>query len=346
MRDSAAIQMQEMSSTGTGSGAGLVAPPELQWPPAPLPKASYYLALYFQDNRAPSPLSWRVFDVAVNGQAFFAGLNVSTAGAMLYGAAWPLSGQTKITLTPAPGSPVGPVINAAEVMMVVPLGGRTHPRDVIGMEGLARGFANPPSDWSGDPCLPVGNSWTGVSCSQGALARVTALNLTNFSVEGSISDHIANLTAISSVNVLLQLACGEQSDRTNSSYELPASFGISVHNYTTTGRQNEDAVCSISLLNPGCISDLKAPGGQPIGRADSSVARRTSKTSGAVCAEQQFTGQHSDRPQQNEHYIQRGNHEDNMLFFINVDARGNLSIQRKFKASFFHDYKEDGPKYT
>ncbi|VAI18342.1 unnamed protein product [Triticum turgidum subsp. durum] len=172
---------------------------ELQWPPAPLPKASYYLALYFQDNRAPSPLSWRVFDVAVNGQAFFAGLNVSTAGSMLYGAAWPLSGQTKITLTPAPGSPVGPVINAAEVMMVVPLGGRTHPRDVIGMEGLARGFANPPSDWSGDPCLPVGNSWTGVSCSQGALARVTALNLTNFSVEGSISDHIANLTAISSV---------------------------------------------------------------------------------------------------------------------------------------------------
>lgn len=102
---------------------------ELQWPPAPLPKASYYLALYFQDNRTPSPLSWRVFDVAVNGQAFFAGLNVSTAGSMLYGAAWPLSGQTKITLTPAPGSPVGPVINAAEVMMVVPLGGRTHPRD-------------------------------------------------------------------------------------------------------------------------------------------------------------------------------------------------------------------------
>jgi hypothetical protein len=102
---------------------------ELQWPPAPLPTATYYLALYFQDNRTPSPLSWRVFDVAVNGQAFFAGLNVSTAGSMVYGAEWPLSGQTKITLTPASDSPVGPVINAAELMMVVPLGGRTHPRD-------------------------------------------------------------------------------------------------------------------------------------------------------------------------------------------------------------------------
>ncbi|XP_006660701.1 probable LRR receptor-like serine/threonine-protein kinase At1g67720 [Oryza brachyantha] len=181
--------------TAAGRGESL----ELQWPPAPLPAASYYLALYFQDSRAPGPLSWRVFDVAVNGQTFFAGLNVSTAGSMLYGDRWPLSGRTKITLTPAPGSPVGPVINAAELMMVVPLGGRTHPRDVIGMEALARGFDSTPPDWAGDPCLPQGNSWTGVTCTQGPLARVVALNLTNFSVGGSISDGIANLTAVSSI---------------------------------------------------------------------------------------------------------------------------------------------------
>ncbi|RCV11981.1 hypothetical protein SETIT_2G230800v2 [Setaria italica] len=172
---------------------------DLQWPPAPLPAASYYLALYFQDNRAPSALSWRVFDVAVNGQPFFAGLNVSTAGTMVYGAEWPLSGQTRIKLTPAPDSPVGPVINAAELMMIVPLGGRTHPRDVIGMEALARGFWNPPSDWRGDPCLPKGNSWTGVTCNEDPLARVIAINLTNSRVGGSISDHIANLTAVSSI---------------------------------------------------------------------------------------------------------------------------------------------------
>ncbi|RLN34703.1 putative leucine-rich repeat receptor-like serine/threonine-protein kinase [Panicum miliaceum] len=167
---------------------------DLQWPPAPLPAASYYLALYFQDNRAPSALSWRVFDVAVNGQLFFAGLNVSTAGSMVYGAAWPLSGQTRITLTPAPDSPVGPVINAAELMMMVPLGGRTHPRDVIGMEALARGFLNPPSDWRGDPCLPKPH---------GLVSPATKIhlqdNLTNYRVGGSISDHIANLTAVSSI---------------------------------------------------------------------------------------------------------------------------------------------------
>ncbi|XP_062193163.1 probable LRR receptor-like serine/threonine-protein kinase At1g67720 [Phragmites australis] len=172
---------------------------DIQWPPTSLPAASYYLALYFQDNRAASALSWRVFDVAVNGELFFAGLNVSTAGSMVYGAEWPLSGQTRITLTPAPGSPVGPVINAAELMMVVPLGGRTHPRDVIGMEALAGGFTNPPADWRGDPCSPRGNSWTGVTCNEDPLARIIALNLTNFRVGGSVSDHIANLTAVSSI---------------------------------------------------------------------------------------------------------------------------------------------------
>ncbi|KAK3130244.1 hypothetical protein QOZ80_6BG0490830 [Eleusine coracana subsp. coracana] len=173
---------------------------ELQWPPTPLPAASYYLALYFQDNRAAG--SSRVFDVAVNGQTFFVGLNVSTAGSTVYAAEWPLSGQTTITLTPPADSPVGPVINAAEIMMVVPLGGRTHPRDVIGMEALAKGFASPPSDWIGDPCLPVGNSWTGVTCSQDPLARVTAFNLTNFRLGGSISDNIANLTAVSSITLV------------------------------------------------------------------------------------------------------------------------------------------------
>lgn len=43
------------------------------------------------------------------------------------------------------------------------------------MEDLARSFDNPPSDWSGDPCMPIENSWTGVKCSQDKLARVISL---------------------------------------------------------------------------------------------------------------------------------------------------------------------------
>lgn len=43
------------------------------------------------------------------------------------------------------------------------------------MEDLARSIQNPPADWNGDPCLPKGNSWTGVTCSNGFLARVITL---------------------------------------------------------------------------------------------------------------------------------------------------------------------------
>lgn len=101
----------------------------INWPAMNLPAASYYVALYFQDNRSPSPYSWRVFDVKLNNQSFYEKLNASTKGVMVYGARWPLSGQTEVRLVPGANMDKGPVINAGEVFQVVPLGSRTFPRD-------------------------------------------------------------------------------------------------------------------------------------------------------------------------------------------------------------------------
>ncbi|KAG0485305.1 hypothetical protein HPP92_009384 [Vanilla planifolia] len=185
-----------MKALTTSRGKQLI----VDWPPFALPSTSYYLALYFQDNRTPSPFSWRVFNIAVNEEVFYQGLNVSTKGVMVYGSLWPLSGKTKISLTPMDGSPVGPIINAGEIFQIVPLSGRTLTRDVIAMEDIARSFNNPPSDWKGDPCMPEENSWTGVSCNiNGSFARVTQLDLTNFEISGTLSDSIENLTAISKI---------------------------------------------------------------------------------------------------------------------------------------------------
>ncbi|RDY14478.1 putative LRR receptor-like serine/threonine-protein kinase, partial [Mucuna pruriens] len=170
---------------------------EVQWPPVSLPSTYYYISLYFQDNRTPSPYSWRVFDVSINGHTFFANLNATTEGVTVYATQWPLSGQTKITLSPGAGAPVGPVINAGEVYQILPLGGRTHTRDVIAMEQLARSIQNPPTDWNGDPCLPKGNSWTGVTCSNAFLARISILNLTSAGVTGTLPTSLAHLTALS-----------------------------------------------------------------------------------------------------------------------------------------------------
>uniref|UniRef100_K4AMC9 Malectin-like domain-containing protein n=1 Tax=Setaria italica TaxID=4555 RepID=K4AMC9_SETIT len=171
------------------------------WPPAELPAATYYVALYFQDPRTASPYSWRVFDVAVNGKEFFRGLNASAAGVMVYSNMMQLSGRTEILLTPNQTSPVGPLINAGEIYQIVPLGGKTATRDVVAMEDLAMSLKNPPPDWAGDPCLPQQHSWTGVECSQGSPVRVLSLDLKNHGLSGSLPDSIGNLTGMKTINL-------------------------------------------------------------------------------------------------------------------------------------------------
>ncbi|KAK2991512.1 hypothetical protein RJ640_016547, partial [Escallonia rubra] len=171
----------------------------VKWPPFTLPSSQYYIALYFQDNRTPSPYSWRVFSVTVNGENFQTNLNVTSSGVTVFGTEWPLSGQTEIVLTPRNDMPVGPLINAGEIFQILPLGGRTHTRDVTVMEALARSIDNPPPDWNGDPCLPTQNSWTGVTCSEGKFFRVVSLNLTSYGLSGTLPKNIARLSALNSL---------------------------------------------------------------------------------------------------------------------------------------------------
>lgn len=111
----------------------------VQWPPLELPATSYYVVFYFQDSRTASPYSWRVFNVAVNGKDFFRGLNATAAGVMVYANMMQLAGKTEILLTPNETSPVGPLINAAEIYQIVPVGGRTATKDGTYMYSLFSG---------------------------------------------------------------------------------------------------------------------------------------------------------------------------------------------------------------
>lgn len=60
---------------------------------------------------------------------YYSHLNVSQSGVALFANQWPLQGPTKIVLTPAPGSTLGPLINGGELFQVLPVGGRTYTRD-------------------------------------------------------------------------------------------------------------------------------------------------------------------------------------------------------------------------
>ncbi|KAK7280158.1 hypothetical protein RJT34_25220 [Clitoria ternatea] len=168
---------------------------ELRWPAVLLPSSKYYIALYFADNTSGS----RVFNISVNDIIYYHNLNVVPSGVVVFANQWPLSGPTKITLTPAASSSLGPLINAGEVFAVLPLGGRTSTRDVIALEKVKESLRNPPLDWNGDPCMPQQYSWTGITCSEGPRIRVVTLNLTSMDLSGSLSPFVANMTALANI---------------------------------------------------------------------------------------------------------------------------------------------------
>lgn len=174
-------------------------PLELQWPLGHLQNASYHIALYFANGHDSDAGGSRIQNIAVNGIPYYSNLNVTSDGVVVFSSRWPLNGLTKINLVPTSGSTLGPSINAGEAFQVLPLGRRTHTRDVIALERLKLSLHNHPIDWSGDPCLPQQYSWTGVMCSQGRRIRVVALNLTGMGFSGSLSPYVANMTALTGI---------------------------------------------------------------------------------------------------------------------------------------------------
>ncbi|GLJ11732.1 hypothetical protein SUGI_0175610 [Cryptomeria japonica] len=174
-------------------------PMEIQWPDQNLPNNSYYIALYFLNLDIAEPQRLRAFNISVNGINFVSEFNVSIIPRMVYARNWTLSGPTSLLLTPVSQSSLGPIINAGELFELVNLGGRTITRDVIALNLVKKDLINVPSDWHGDPCLPVGYSWTGISCSEGSPIRVQILNLTSAGLSGSLSPRIADLTALTHI---------------------------------------------------------------------------------------------------------------------------------------------------
>ena len=103
-----------------------VEPIEFQWPPASLPNSTYYIALYFANDRNSSS---RMFHISINGITYYHNLSVTSDGVAVFATKWLLGGLTNIILTPAAESEIGPLINAGEVFNLLNLGGRTLTRD-------------------------------------------------------------------------------------------------------------------------------------------------------------------------------------------------------------------------
>lgn len=118
---------------------GLAEPLTLLWPSGPVTSSEYqyYIALYFADDQTSASGSSRTLDVNINGVSYYKNLIANPAGVVVFANQWPLGGITNLTLSPAPGSTTGPLINGGEVFQVIPSGGRTIPRDGNGLAPIS-----------------------------------------------------------------------------------------------------------------------------------------------------------------------------------------------------------------
>ncbi|XP_021722876.1 uncharacterized protein LOC110690363 isoform X2 [Chenopodium quinoa] len=94
-------------------------PLDLQWLALPLPSSTYYIALYFADDRASSR---RAFDISINNVPYVRNLSVTPSGVAVFATKWPLDGLTRLRFTPVNGSDASPLINGGEIFDVLSLG--------------------------------------------------------------------------------------------------------------------------------------------------------------------------------------------------------------------------------
>ncbi|ERN12170.1 hypothetical protein AMTR_s00034p00081660 [Amborella trichopoda] len=152
--------------------------------------ASYaYLTMYFTE---PIELE------ATRNRSF----NIYGDGKLLYGPVIPpyastveitapntsVSATTKISFVPTAQSTLPPVISAMEVYLIGgPLKKGTNENDLKGLKALQNEFEQLQA-WGGDPCLPANFIWERVVCTKDASPRITALNLEDFELSGSLPD--------------------------------------------------------------------------------------------------------------------------------------------------------------
>ncbi|KAL9393234.1 hypothetical protein Peur_012519 [Populus x canadensis] len=99
------------------------------------------------------------------------------------------SANTSISLVSTTDSKLPPLINAMEVFFVSDrLTDGTNSKDVEGLGELQNTFSVLQEYWSGDPCLPSPYTWERISCSNDAIPRVTAMDLSSLGLSDPLPD--------------------------------------------------------------------------------------------------------------------------------------------------------------
>ncbi|XP_040959153.1 probable LRR receptor-like serine/threonine-protein kinase MEE39 [Gossypium hirsutum] len=110
-----------------------------------------------------------------------------------------VEGNISFTISTTMESGLPPILNALEYYQLKQFtDSTTDPSDEC--YHVHKAYINR-DDWQGDPCLPKGYSWSGLSCYFGIPPRIISLNLSSSKLTGEISPSLAHLLELESIDL-------------------------------------------------------------------------------------------------------------------------------------------------
>ncbi|XP_040934414.1 probable LRR receptor-like serine/threonine-protein kinase At1g51880 [Gossypium hirsutum] len=111
-----------------------------------------------------------------------------------------VEGNITFTISTTMESGLPPILNALEYYQLKQFtDSATDPSDVNAIMSIKHTYNR--DDWQGDPCLPKGYSWSGLSCHFGSPPRIISLNLSSSKLTGEISPSLAHLLELQSIDL-------------------------------------------------------------------------------------------------------------------------------------------------
>ncbi|KAI5076221.1 hypothetical protein GOP47_0008286 [Adiantum capillus-veneris] len=165
----------------------------------------YYLSLYFAelDN---STSQRQIMDVYIDRGSSYQALNVFDIRGLyntleLFDKNFTVAvGNFTLLLMPNENSTRAPFINAAESYFLQRMDHSTFDQDVHALETIKLSLNL--SNWMGDPCLPVAYKWPWLDCnSNSSQTRIVSLNLSSMNLRSEIPTALADLSALTSVDL-------------------------------------------------------------------------------------------------------------------------------------------------
>ncbi|KAJ8761133.1 hypothetical protein K2173_000812 [Erythroxylum novogranatense] len=174
------------------------------------PNRNYSIWMHFAEiDSNITGVKQRIFDILINGDIVFEGVDVAQMSgdrykALVLNSTVAVNGRTlTITLHPKEGNHA--IINAIEVFEVVIVESKTSLEEVRALQTLRSALALPLRfGWNGDPCVPQQHPWSGVDCQIDKASGkwfIDGLGLDNQDLRGLLPNDISRLHNLQSLNL-------------------------------------------------------------------------------------------------------------------------------------------------